>query len=69
MIKKCKNCKYYANTNLKMRNGNKEIVGDYCLKFKWNLSRMKTWDEKLSDKKVVNFSSMKMIPENCYESK
>lgn len=66
-LDKCRTCKRYANTNEKMRNDHKIIVGDFCLKFKWNLGRMKTWDQKLSDKKVVNFPSMTKIPKGCYE--
>ena len=67
-LDKCRTCKHYASTNRKMKaQGKKEIVGDFCLKFKWNLGRVKTWDQKLSGKKVINFPTMTKIPEGCYE--
>lgn len=67
-LDKCKKCKRYTNTNEKMRTpGHKVIIGDFCLKFKWNLGRMKTWDQKLSGKKIVNFPKMTMVPKECFE--
>ena len=69
MNEQCKTCKFYANSNADMRNDQKVIVGNYCLKFKWNLSRSKTWEQKLSNEKVTKFSEMKKIQGNCYERK
>ena len=66
-MNKCRTCRHYASTNEKMRNGHKIIVGDFCLKFQWNLGRMKTWDQKLSGKKIVNFPNMTKVPGDCYE--
>ena len=67
-LDKCRTCKHYANTNDRMRSqGQKVIVGDFCLKFKWNLGRVKTWDQKLTDKKVINFPKMTKIPGDCHD--
>ena len=66
-LDKCRTCKRYANTNQNMNGDRKTIVGDFCLKFEWNLGRVKTWDQKLSDKKVTNFPKMTKVPKGCYE--
>lgn len=67
-LDKCRTCKRYAPTNHEMKSlGHKTIVGDFCLKFKWNLGRVKTSKEKLSSKKIVNFHPMTKVPGDCYE--
>ena len=67
-LDKCRTCKRYAPTNQAMRSqGQKTIVGDFCLRFGWNLGRIKTWDQKLLDRKVMKFSPMTKIPKGCYE--
>ena len=66
-LDRCRTCQNYDSTNQKMAGGRKTIVGDFCLKFKWNLGRVKTWDQKLSEKKVINFPTMSKIPGDCYE--
>ena len=70
MNSKCKKCKHYANTNEKMKPSHtKVIVGDYCLKFKWNLARVKTWVQQQSEQKGVTLPHMSKLPGDCYERK
>ena len=66
----CKGCRNYRPDNQEMKSpGRNVIVGDFCLKFKWNLGRVKTWVQKHSSgmKKAVTYPPMTKLPEGCYE--
>jgi hypothetical protein len=70
MIELCKGCRYYRQDNAEMKApGQKVIAGDFCLKFKWNLGRVKTWEQKHSSgmKKTITYPPMSKLPEGCYE--
>lgn len=69
MLKKCKGCKHHRNDNGAMRvQGNKTIVGNFCLKFAWNLDRVKTWVQKKEQvKTIVKLPMMYKVPEDCFE--
>ncbi|MCK5520326.1 MAG: hypothetical protein KAI81_04375 [Candidatus Marinimicrobia bacterium] len=64
----CKGCKNLANDNSKMKTpGVPAQAGNYCLKFKWNLGRVKTWTQKQSAQKGVTLPGMTSIPGDCYD--
>ena len=65
---KCKECQYYANTNEQMKPYGQIVqVGDFCLKFKWNLGRVKDWIRKQSNQKGNTLPPMSKLPKGCYE--
>jgi len=67
MIEQCKGCRYYAKDNDKMREaGTKTIIGNYCLRFKWNLDVYKTWYDKQTEVKGNNYPKMKQVPRRCF---
>ena len=63
----CKGCKNYSTNNGKMRMDQPVRDGKFCTKFNWNLERVKTWVQKISDQKGDKLPVMKLIPGDCYE--
>lgn len=66
MLNQCKGCYYHAKDNNKIREGGtKTIIGDYCLRFRWNLGIAKTWLDKQTDVKSNKYPPMKLVPKTC----
>lgn len=67
MIEQCRGCHYHVKDNSKMKGpGTKTIIGDYCLRFKWNLAVCKTWQDKQSEVKGKIYPQMKQVPRTCF---
>lgn len=72
MLSQCKGCEYHRNDNSEMRAaGNKTITGDFCIKFGWNLNRVKDWVAKKQEKSqsTGTFPKMRKLPKVCYHER
>ena len=67
-LHRCRGCRHYSNDNKAIKTPGRPIqIGNFCEKFAWNLDRVKTWDQKLSNKKGITLPPMKEFPKECYE--
>lgn len=70
MSSMCKNCKHHRNDNSEMKaSGQNTQAGSFCLKFGWNLGRVKNWIRKQSTQKGIELPRMTKLPKNCLEWK
>lgn len=75
MNDKCKTCKHYSTNSRDIDHGRKERIGNFCVKYGWNLDRFKTWIQNgnkrlnIPQQKLLKFAPMTTTGAGCYEPK